>query len=192
MVMSMRGENPMAQRSKLSMARSLLRLMQEKDYRAISIQEICAGADLARQTFYTNFASKDAILEYYLDDTLEKFKTQVVDRNPGTLDELLRQIFVFCKEHGELSALFYKQQLSHLVWQRLTVSNSDLRRLLHLHGEGMDEEQDQYLLSFFGGALYGVAYTWMASGMRRSPEEMAALTAALLKAPFPALGISQS
>ena len=36
MVMSIRGENPMAQRSKLSMARSLLRLMQEKDYRAIS------------------------------------------------------------------------------------------------------------------------------------------------------------
>ena len=115
----------------------------------------------------------------------------MVDRNPGTLDELLRQIFVFCKEHGDLSTLFYKQQLSHLVWQRLTVSNSDLRQLLHLHGEGMDEEQDQYLLSFFGGALYGVAYTWMASGMRRSPEEMAALTAELLAAPFPALGVSQ-
>ena len=187
----MKRENPIAKRSKQWMAESLFRLMQEKEYRSISIQEICEGANLVRQTFYTNFSSKEELLAYGLDLLFEEFYRRVLVPRPGSLEELIREIFVFCRDHREVNALLEEQQLSHLLWERLTISNQALREFLRRGDRPPQPEKERYIVAFFAGALYGMASAWFSSGMEQTPEEMARLTVEMMQAPFPLLGEGQ-
>jgi len=51
-----------ARRSRDELAWALIDLMREKDYDAISVQDVCAQAGVGRSTFYTHFADKDEML----------------------------------------------------------------------------------------------------------------------------------
>lgn len=159
----MKRENPIAKRSKQWMAESLFRLMQEKEYRSISIQEICEGANLVRQTFYTNFSSKEELLAYGLDLLFEEFYRRVLVPRPGSLEELIREIFVFCRDHREVNALLEEQQLSHLLWERLTISNQALREFLR-RGTGLPSRRRSGILWLF---LPGRCTAWPLPGFPR-------------------------
>jgi len=46
-------------RTRRALQHAFLRLITEKGYDAVSIQDICEAADVGRSTFYLHFASKD-------------------------------------------------------------------------------------------------------------------------------------
>ena len=54
------------QRTRQALREALLSLMKEKDYNAITVEEITARANLGRTTFYLHYKDKEALL-------LEKF-----------------------------------------------------------------------------------------------------------------------
>ncbi len=49
-------------RTRASLHEALLSLMAEKGYEAVSVEEICARADVGRSTFYGHYTSKDDLL----------------------------------------------------------------------------------------------------------------------------------
>ena len=60
-------------RSKRLLAQGLLQLMEQQPYEQITITQICQQAQLVRQTFYRNFASKEEVLLFYCQDLFEGF-----------------------------------------------------------------------------------------------------------------------
>lgn len=52
---------------------ALLTLLKVKSYNAITISELCAQANLSRKTFYKNFSSKEALLDYLYEDFVLAF-----------------------------------------------------------------------------------------------------------------------
>lgn len=50
-------------RTRAALRDALLTLMTERDWEDISVQDVCAHADIARSTFYLHYASKDALLQ---------------------------------------------------------------------------------------------------------------------------------
>ena len=67
--------NPLALRSQEWLANALLALMEEKEFKDISIKEIAARADLSRRTFYRVFETKEDPLIWHLNTLYEEFLT---------------------------------------------------------------------------------------------------------------------
>lgn len=49
-----------------ALAQAMFQLMQEKDWDAIAVQDICDAADVARSSFYAHFDSKVALLDHMI------------------------------------------------------------------------------------------------------------------------------
>ena len=56
---------------------ALLDLMEEKDYKKISVRELSERSNLNRATFYLHYVDKDQLLEQMLDEALEKLRACV-------------------------------------------------------------------------------------------------------------------
>src|SRR5512146_975070 len=76
------------QRTRQALREALLSLMKEKNYNAITVEEITAHANLGRTTFYLHYQDKEALL-------LEKFA--------DLIHELVREI-------SQVSVLEWQQQ----------------------------------------------------------------------------------
>ena len=59
-------------RTKASLLKTLLKLLENKDYSEITITELTEKADVARQTFYRNYNSKDDnLFEVFINDFIQ-------------------------------------------------------------------------------------------------------------------------
>jgi AcrR family transcriptional regulator len=58
--------HPSSNISKNMLAQGLMELLEEKEYKAITITQLCEQAKIARRTFYRHFESKEDILSYYI------------------------------------------------------------------------------------------------------------------------------
>ena len=77
----------MDRRSRKTRARlieAMVALIHETPWEALSIQQICDRADIARSTFYLHFAGKDALLEHSLRHLGERIRATPRDRNLET------------------------------------------------------------------------------------------------------------
>lgn len=61
------GNNPVALTSQKMLLDSLNELLKDKDFKEISVSEICNHSGVSRQTFYTLFGTKENILLYQLE-----------------------------------------------------------------------------------------------------------------------------
>src|SRR5882762_8220495 len=59
-------------RTRKALQHALLALMLKKGYDAITVEEICAEADVGRSTFYAHFTGKDDLKRCGLEDHLRK------------------------------------------------------------------------------------------------------------------------
>lgn len=69
--------DPRVKRTKLMFESALLELMEEKDYKEITVLEIAKLSTLNRATFYLHYYDKDDLLEQLLDEALEDLRNSV-------------------------------------------------------------------------------------------------------------------
>ena len=68
-------------RTRATLQRAFLSLLREKDYEAVTIQEICDAAKFGRSTFYAHFRSKDDLKR----SSLEHLRALLIDRQRAAL-----------------------------------------------------------------------------------------------------------
>jgi AcrR family transcriptional regulator len=90
-------------RTRRALQHAFLRLITEKGYDAVSIQDICEAADVGRSTFYLHFTSKDDLkragLEH-LRHALEAYRSKRADEQaaPAPL-QFSRPMFEHARDH---------------------------------------------------------------------------------------------
>ncbi|MBY6946551.1 TetR/AcrR family transcriptional regulator, partial [Clostridium botulinum] len=87
--------NPITLRSKKWIVNSLIELMEKKPYNQITLKEIAENVDIARQTIYRNFSTKEAILEYHVDGLYNEFIRIISAKKEITLNDLLITYFEY-------------------------------------------------------------------------------------------------
>jgi AcrR family transcriptional regulator len=82
------------QRTRRALVRAALRLFQDKGYEETTIAEIAAESDVSTRTFFSYFASKEAVALYDVPERMESILALVRTRRPGepVTDLLLRVI----------------------------------------------------------------------------------------------------
>lgn len=154
-------------RTRATLHHALLRLIVECGYDAISVQDICAAADIGRSTFYAHYTGKDDLKRSGLDH----LKAALKGHGEGLA--LTRTLF----DHGRGFADHYQALKTGLG---ATVSLEALQTvLLELVAEALPSDGPRFerelRVRFVAGALISVLTWWLDTGAIESPEVVDAL-----------------
>ena len=149
------GTNKTALTSQELITQAFLRLLSAKSYEQISIKEICAEADVARQTFYTLFTTKENVLLHEV-LTNYQFLTEadpsIKDASP--LHRLCRLYSLYLKNNAAFITLLLKNNLAHLLQDSLYTS---IKRCPVFFTNTLTEEQLDIAAYFIAGGLTNIA-----------------------------------
>lgn len=160
---------------------ALIMLMDQKDFKDITISEITQKAGVSRMTYYRTYSSKEDILRQYFDDQSKKVTKAIANRPEITHYEFLCMFYSFFKEQAHLIQYLQKAGLQNEVGARFVefVSRMYEKSPDHL----IDEPDRTYEIHFIAGGLLLVLLPWIEHGMVESPEKMAQMTVHILRAP---------
>ena len=143
---------------------ALLLLMKKKEYKDISITEICERAGVTRMSFYRNFDSKEDILKKWLTRITDSFLViSGISYKHDSTREYFIKLFTHLKQHQTICSAMYKADLIYLVKEQFDRVFLQIRR----------EEYDDYKSYFLAGGIYNVYLLWLIGGCKETPEEIA-------------------
>lgn len=115
-------------RSRRQMQQALRQLVQEKEYRKISVADIAERAGVSRPTFYSHYKTRDDLLLSCFDSIFDRFFEELgswsVDADtsqppgPGYTQRLIARVFEMWSEEKELIRLLLSSGTETLVLGR--------------------------------------------------------------------------
>ena len=143
---------------------ALLQLIGKKEYKAITVTEICKKAGVSRTAFYTNFGSIDAILS----DAMKSFHEEMMQRagspfRTDTTREWYKKFFSFIEEKEHIIGIFFKAefQTEYLNWLNKTV----------LHDENASAAK-KYSRLIWSGAMVNVVSYWLRTDKKEPIDDI--------------------
>ena len=148
---------------------SLFILMKNKNFHDITIQEITDKAGVNRSTYYRNFNSKEAIIEFFLYNIMDNYIKEYATLKTDSIKTYLYTIFKHFYYYKSELLLINKNELSYLL---LNVLNNKFNEIYNLNETDLGQ---QYKLYYHIGGIYNNYILWFSHDMRETPEELANL-----------------
>ena len=168
-------------KSKRELKEALLVLMEQKDFKRISITDIVTCADLNRGTFYKHYQSKEELLHELIDDVMENliqsYREPYLHSKTFVVSELTTsKIKIF--EHVASHAKFYAIIVNSNVLPGFQNKICDVLKQLAQRDlkvvENINRKIDLELYcSYNAYALFGLIVEWVKGGFRYTPHHMA-------------------
>ncbi len=178
--MSLKSEDPRVVRTKAFIIQALVNLTEETPYKKIKIQDITQSANLARQTFYLHYKSKDAVLVDYIDGVFDNFYQEIeahIIASPEPGDIIAWNLFNQWQQHAEFAKLIIAADVEHLVIK--SFRNYITRVMgLYIRNHSMplnDPEALGFIVDYLAGASWMVLQRWVASDFKYPLEKLAKL-----------------
>lgn len=167
--------DPRIRRTRQLLHDALVKLMKQKDFDRISIQDIAEASTLNRATFYAHFPDKFALLASVVNARFRELITKRGIRFDGCEGALRRTALGVCDYLAEMPGSSTCKDSSQ---QRYTESAIvDVVRAIILQGLGHHPSAQglpaELVASTVAWAIYGAAQEWVRSPQRCSAEEMA-------------------
>lgn len=172
------GTNPTALNSRAWLIEALLSLMEEKDYDKITIKDICARADLSRQTFYNFFETKNDILCFCIQQCYTKMMDSLKGKSPLTLSDITKSLSHTFQADHRLIQLMICQNLDGLLEQELAVF---IRIFAEQLNPATDDQMTGYGTAFLAGAITHIVVYWFKDPHPLSSEQLARLLEDILR-----------
>jgi len=164
--------NMNAQRSINIIVETLIDLLKEKKFSAISISELTKKAGLVRNTFYAHFENKEDVLSYYMYQIFRRRISEALgDRDiHGLVFELL--YFEIWAEHTDLLEIFKSNDLLYLLSQFGERFNLICEEFDIFGACQVSDLSKPYVDMFYADALASIVKRWMQTGQKENPEEL--------------------
>jgi len=169
------------QRTRKLLCESLMALILEEGYDAISIQDITDKANLGRATFYLHFKDKDELLLDVMDQFISEFIENVpqFSQNQWRLEDTkaVAKLFDFAADHYDLYRILIigsggvkaSRQLHQIIAENIEVC-------IQKEVEDLGAEPvlpAHFIANHFAGSLLATIYWWLDQDLPYSVEEMA-------------------
>ena len=157
-----------------SIRTSLIKIMEQKDFKSINVSEVCKKAGVSRMAFYRHFKDLEEVIEIFLEETFEAYLEEIqhVDLSNTYTTSLL--FFQFIEKEQNFFNTLIKSGHMDTVSQYFDNSIQYLFRTVDL-GYNLEEHQLRYYGSYRAGGLNRLLVAWLNGGMVDSPETMAEL-----------------
>lgn len=164
----------------------MLRLLQDKAFKRLSVAEICQSANVARPTFYLHFSSKEQALLGFMDEVFEQFFAQIEPHLPQAelqTQVITRQLFAQWQQHQPLLQALFAAGLESAMQQRFRHYGARLvgrflsqRRLLL-----QDNSLMPYLIDSIAATALAFLMRWLREDMAQPAEQLAAFYEAVTR-----------
>lgn len=157
-------------RSQEKLQVALAHHLQSKTIDEITIGELTRTAGVSRQTFYSNFDSKQSILLTRIEAMFAKSRANfesILNRADLGREEVvamgIRFILEECdKERNMMRAAFSGQAgIQCLSYLKTAMSAVIANRVMFLFGHNFEKEQMDIISDFYAGALIGTIQGWL-------------------------------
>lgn len=166
-------------RSKHSIKKAFIELLNEKGYEKITIQDIADKAMINRNTFYLHYQNKPDLLNRSMDELLEELNITLnlcsSSKTPvsGSKLEQLMQIIL---EKIQNNIPFYKALL--LDENRIYGFQSKMEEIIKKTvADGLDNTQlkisKELLLQYIASTFMGIVIWWVKNDLSYTPKELA-------------------
>ena len=178
--MSPKAEDPRVIRTKSLIAAALIERMREQPYDKIRVQDITKTAEIARQTFYLHYQTKDDVLIDYVDGVFEEFYQDIeghIVASPEPDPIITWYLFKQWQDHGEVTKTLIEADIEHLV---LRSFKNYITRVLGLYIRNhqvriKDSESLAYCVDYLAGATWMVLQRWIKNDYQYPVEKIAQL-----------------
>lgn len=178
--MSKKSEDPRVIRTKALIIQSLVQLTGEVQYKKIKIQDITQSAQIARQTFYLHYKSKDEVLVDYIDTVFDSFYQEIeghIIASPEPEEIIAWHLFNQWLQHADFAKLIMAADVEHLVIKNF---RNYITRImgLYIRNHSMplnDPEALGFTVDYLAGASWMVLKRWTDTNFRYPLEKLAKL-----------------
>ena len=159
-------------RSCQQIAESYVMLLERYPDQKITISSICDHAEVARQTFYRHFDSKEDIIMHVLNKMWDDFVEllSATDRESITDYDLFLQAFVAWKRYKFLNVMVTSDEMKPRF---MKLFRDRWRRVARWYFP--ESKIDNYDIEFKIAGVSGVFLHWLNRDMAESPEEIATI-----------------
>ena len=167
-------------KTKKQLRQGLTQLLEKKSIKDITVKELSDLVDINRGTFYLHYKDVFDMVEQIEKEMFENFHS-VLDRHPveclnGKPLPMITDIFRFVKENADMCKVLigkngdiaFIDRLKNLVKERCF---NDWNELFHKSRN----YKYYYYYSFIVSGCIGLLQCWLETGLKESPEHMAAL-----------------
>ncbi|MGG0175695.1 TetR/AcrR family transcriptional regulator [Gottfriedia acidiceleris] len=181
------------EKTKKLIKETLLDLIEEKGFEAISVRDITLKAGLNRGTFYLHYRDKYDLMEKSQNEILEGLQDRLIFIRPKEMNEFysndmvyppILNVYHYLKENQRFIKILIstkgdpafpkkmKEHIKETIYEKLV----DL-----LEEEYMIEIPHEYTTAFISSAFFGLMEQWLEKEEPITPEEMAIMHMKLLK-----------
>lgn len=162
-----------AKQSKQKMVRALLTLMEQYDYKEITVTQITQEAQLSRKTFYRLFSEKDEILALFFEGLFHECFTQIKALKVQHYWDVVQVFFDFWEERKDLLSLLQKNNLLQRVFEQSYQYSMQIFEFVH-----SKEIADSlslplpYMLAYSVGGMHSMLLKWVEKDMNIPSAEL--------------------
>lgn len=161
-------------RTRGTLADALFALMREKNFEAITVQEVLDRAGVGRSTFYVHYRDKEDLLLSDVERFCEWFSNML--NRQGASAKRLAPVEEFFAHVGEAQALYRALVRSGKVNDVFALARGFLARSieerLRTAGVEMEPVERSAKAHALAGSLFSLLDWWMDKGMKTDPKEM--------------------
>ncbi|WP_297630875.1 TetR/AcrR family transcriptional regulator [uncultured Clostridium sp.] len=150
---------------------AMFKLLKEKDFKSISITELCEEAQLARKTFYRNFESKEDVIKKSIDYMFKQLGKRIkFDKNMEP-KKITLEYFNFWYENREFLKLILKNDLFNILNSQYDLYIKVFRKIMC--GEEEMSRELEYTIIFASGGYWNVLQHWVRKDFKDDPKDLA-------------------
>lgn len=149
------------------MSDALIRLMGERDYESITVNEIAETAGVNRSTWFRNFTGKSEALTFKLVQLWKRFASEhgMKEHHRFTVENAV-EFFRYNYENRNLIKRIFDADMQSAVYDAFS------RVIMSQFAPNTRENYQNRFLSY---GLFGLLTEWVKRGFRETPEEMVSL-----------------
>lgn len=156
-----------AEQSKQKFAKALLIVMEQYDFREITITQLSQEAGLSRKTFYRLFKGKDELRDFLFEGLYQECLAQIESQRLHHYWDVVQCYFDFCEERKELLSLLKRNHLLAPLFEGSYKYSFKVFEYVRSK-ETADTYSSflPYLLAYSIGGMYSMLLKWVESDMR--------------------------
>lgn len=176
----------MSNLTKIALSNALMKMLEDKPFEKIKVQDLTAICGLTRNTFYYHFKDIYDLLSYTFVSQLEELEKKYnINKNwEGGLEQGLNYIY----QHRKAIRNIYESANQDMVIKFImNISYEHAKAIVNLHAEEtLDSNIQEIVAKFYRDALLGALIDWLSSNMKSSPKRLAKTYDALFRGTFEA------
>ena len=174
------GSNKTALQSQRQIANAMMALLAEKPFARITVSELCKGAGISRQTFYTLFTSRENVMVFNLQaqycDGPELSEPEHIACRGDTLRWLCHGYSEYMLRNRSLIKLLVDNRIDYLLYDSFFEAMDRCECFL----PRADACVRSYAASFYAGGIACVARRYAQEGCASSANQLESLLMTLL------------